>query len=63
MSNTSNIYTEEGYKNRRDYLKCMAEEYDVPYEYVCMVATTLGPDEDFDGLIAELEDYKHEALR
>ena len=57
------IYQEEGYKNRKDYLKCMSEEYDVPFDIVCMIASTLGPNEDFDGLICELEDYAYEANR
>jgi hypothetical protein len=50
------IYTDKGYKNRRDYLKCMAEDYGVDLETVLIVADTLGPSEDFDGLISSLED-------
>lgn len=52
-----NIYTENGYKNRRDYLKCMAEDYGAPLETVHAIAQMLGPDEDFDGLIVSLEDW------
>ena len=51
------IYTENGYENRRDYLKCMAEDYGAPLETVCALAGVLGADEDFDGLIVALEDY------
>jgi len=51
------IYQEEGYKNRKDYLKSMSEEYGVPFDITCMIASMLGPNEDFDGLLCELEDY------
>jgi len=49
------IYTEMGYASRRDYLKSLAEEYDVPLDIVTSLATVLGPDEDFDGLVTEVE--------
>ena len=52
-----NVYTENGYKNRRDYLRCMAEDYGAPLETVHALAGVLGADEDFDGLIVALEDY------
>jgi len=52
------IYTEQGYKSRRDYLEQMAQEFDVPFEAVLAASDILGPDEDFDGLIATLEDYE-----
>lgn len=50
------VYTENGYTNRRDYLGCLSDEYRVPREAVFALAAMLGPDEDFDGLIAALED-------
>ena len=43
-------------KTRGEYLKGLAEEYDLPESFVFMVAHALGPDEDFDGLITTLED-------
>lgn len=52
-----NVYTENGYKSRADYLRCLAEEHGVPIETVLALADLLGPDEDFDGLVTELEDY------
>ena len=52
------IYTENGYENRRDYLDSMAAEYGVDKESVYMLASVLGKSEDFDGLIAELEDME-----
>ena len=51
-----NIYQENGYKNRKDYLTCLAEDYGVPKETVFALAEMLGTEEDFDGLISELED-------
>jgi hypothetical protein len=51
-----NIYTEQGYKSRTDYLKSLSEEYGVPLDVVHSLAGLLGPNEDFDGLISALED-------
>ncbi len=53
------IYEENGYKDRKDYLKAMAEEFEVPYSIVCALASVLGKNEDFDGLLCELEDYAY----
>lgn len=52
-----NIYHDIGYESRRDYLESLAEEYDVDLETVLSMALLLGPEEDFDGLISNLEDY------
>lgn len=50
-----NIYQENGYTSRKDYLDCLAEDYgDHAYD----LASLLGPSEDFDGLITMLEDYE-----
>jgi hypothetical protein len=51
------IYTDEGYKNRKDYLNSLAEDYGVPLDVVNAAAQVLGPDEDFDGLVTTIEDY------
>jgi hypothetical protein len=51
------IYTEQGYKNRRDYLENLADDYGVPFEVVDMLASVLGPSEDFDALVCEVEEY------
>lgn len=51
------VYELNGYKNRKDYLEQMALEYDIPFEDVLALASTLGKSEDFDGLVDELEDY------
>lgn len=51
-----NIYQENGYKNREDYLTCLAEDFDADIETVTVLADVLGPNEDFDGLVTTLED-------
>ena len=55
MSSMS-VYEENGYENRKDYLQCMAEDYGVPFGVVCSLASMLGKNEDFDGLVSALED-------
>lgn len=58
MANVNNeIYIRHGYKNRRDYLKSLAEDYGFDYETVALLADTMGETEDFDGLVSMLEDY------
>ncbi len=57
------IYTDNGYKSRRDYLESLAEEFDVPKEEVFAIASMLGPSEDFDGLVAMVEDRAMELER
>lgn len=54
------IYTDEGYKDRNEYLESLAEEYGISIEDVRMAADMLDPDEDFDGLITTLEDMSLE---
>ena len=54
------IYTDEGYKNRRDYLECLADDFGLPSNTVFALAGILGPNEDFDGLICALEDAADE---
>lgn len=54
---TENIYQQHGYENRQEYLESLAEDYGVDFEVVEAIATTYGPEEDFDGLIMALEDY------
>jgi hypothetical protein len=53
-----NDYQANGYANRRAYLEGLAEEYS--RETVFALASMLGPNEDFDGLVTALEDYADE---
>ena len=50
------VYQENGYKKRGDYLNSLSEDYGVPIDAVLALAEVLGPDEDFDGLVSNLED-------
>lgn len=52
-----NIYQRHGYGNRADYLQCLADDHGVGIDIVRTLADLLGPNEDFDGLVAEVEDY------
>lgn len=52
------VYTDNGYEGRTDYLKCMSEDFGVSIQIVETLADTLGPEEDFDGLITMLEDLE-----
>lgn len=54
--NEQNIYQENGYKDRQDYLECMAGDYGVPLEVVISLSEVLGENEDWDGLVLALED-------
>ena len=51
-----NIYWENGYADRDDYLNRLSEDYGVPIETVQILADILGENEDFDGLVSALED-------
>ena len=46
-----NIYQENGYADRDDYLTCLAEDYGISMEDVYSLADMLGDNEDFDGLV------------
>ena len=50
-----NIYEENGYKNRDEYLDFMAQDYGIGSDIVQALADILGPEEDFDGLIIAIE--------
>jgi hypothetical protein len=54
------IYTDEGYKNRRDYLENLADDMGVSRDTVFALASMLGSSEDFDGLVTTLEDIAEE---
>ena len=54
------IYTDNGFSSRADYLKSLADDYGVPLTTVKDLASILGPEEDFDGLVTEIEDITDE---
>ena len=51
-----NIYQENWYENRKEYLECLAEDFGINSQVVFELAFLLGPEEDFDGLVTMLED-------
>lgn len=53
---SDDIYQMNGYKDRNDYLRQLAEDYGVDLDTVYALADLLGPNEDFDGLVSQLED-------
>jgi len=57
---SENVYQENGYDNRKDYLRCMSEDYGIPLNVVYSLSSILGPNEDFDGLVNALEDAEGE---
>ena len=54
-----NIYQQNGYVDRNDYIICLAEDYRVSIDDVYSLAEMLGENEDFDGLICTLEDAEY----
>lgn len=51
-----NVYQENGFKDREEYLQSVAEDFGLPFETVDFLADILGESEDFDGLIDVLAD-------
>lgn len=50
----SNEYQVHGFQNREAYLEYLSQEHDIPIDTVLIIADMLGPEEDFDGLVAHL---------
>ena len=50
------IYTDMGFSNRKEYLNSLADDYGIDIQTVYDLASVLGPSEDFDVLVTELED-------
>lgn len=51
-------YTDAMDASRREYLRELADEFGIDPAIVFALADALGPSEDHDGLIAELEDIE-----
>jgi hypothetical protein len=56
------VYTDQGYTHRQDYLESLADERGIDPQTIDVLADMLGPSEDFDGLVNALEDYQSMAL-
>jgi hypothetical protein len=61
-TNNNGRYVTHGYKNRDDYLESLAQDFGISRMAVSAIADTLGPSEDFDGLLSELEDFSYIGL-
>jgi hypothetical protein len=57
-----NIYQENGFANRRDYLENLALDYGMDKTEVFTIASLLGKDEDFDGLVSMLDDHANKTF-
>jgi hypothetical protein len=51
------IYQENGYENRDQYLEALSFDYGVDIDVVNSLSSMLGSNEDFDGLISAINDY------
>ena len=54
-----NIYQQNGYADRDNYLTCLSEDYGVSIEDVYSLLEMLGENEDCDGLICAWEDAEY----
>lgn len=52
-----NVYERNGYENRKEYLENLASNYGVEKAVVFEMASILGENEDFDGLVTSIDDY------
>lgn len=53
-------YQKHGYKNRHEYLICLARDYGVPFDTVWRLANKLGEMEDFGKLVEILQKLDEE---
>ena len=53
------VYKEKGFSDRDEYLSELADDYGISSFAVDSISEMLGDNEDFDGLINELEDYSY----
>ena len=51
------IYWQNGFKNRREYLEYIADEYGIDTDIVISFSSILGEEEDFGYLLSVLNDY------
>ena len=56
MNTIPDNYVTNGWADREDYLRGLAEIYEVSYPTVRELADLLGPNEDFNGLISAVQD-------
>ena len=52
------VYTQNGFKNRNDYLFQLSLEHGVPYDAVVRAANKLGSNEDFGKLVELIKEWE-----
>lgn len=57
-----NIYTENGFKDRHEYLTELGDNYGMDMDTLEVLADLLGEEEDFDGLLTSIEDFWQEGI-
>jgi hypothetical protein len=55
-----NVYKQNGFENRKEYLTSLSEDYGIEIRQVLTLASILGEEEDFDGLVTHLQDLEYE---
>ena len=55
----ANVYRENGYASREEYLESLREDYG---SAVDALTSVLPASEDFDGLLTALEDYEESSI-
>ena len=50
------IYEDHGFTGRKAYLVSLADDFAIDEDTVFSLASVLGKEEDFDGLVTSLED-------
>lgn len=56
IAEQAEIYKRNGYANRAEYLQGLAEENGIDLGIVLAISDSLGPHEDFDGLIEAIRE-------
>jgi hypothetical protein len=54
---TETAYQRHGFANREAYLRDLANENNLDFNDVSVIAQSLGAGEDFDGLVMAIQDY------
>lgn len=57
LTEVTDPYRKLGYTSRDAYLKSLAANFGVDKNRVISLAELLGPAEDFNGLVSDLEDF------
>jgi hypothetical protein len=53
----ADVYQDNGYKNRTEYLQELSLDHDVSIETVNLYSDLIGASEDFDGLVSSLQEH------